>query len=86
MNEDIEKLWDKIKTQRDELRVQAHLAKAEFKDEWEELEHKWDAAEKNLHHFQQETKETTEDIKKTAKIVMEELSSAYDRIKDRLND
>jgi wobble nucleotide-excising tRNase len=86
MNDDLEIMWDKIKTQRDELRVRSHLAKAEFRDEWQELELKWETAEKNLNHLQKEAKETTEDVKTSAKIVLDELSSAYDRIKDRLKD
>jgi wobble nucleotide-excising tRNase len=86
MNDDLEIMWDKIKTQRDELRVRSHLAKAEFRDEWQELELKWETAEKNLNHLQKEAKETTEDVKTSAKIVLEELSSAYDRIKNRLKD
>ena len=86
MNDDLEIMWDKIKTQRDELRVRSHLAKAEFRDEWQELELKWETAEKNLNHLQKEAKDTTEDVKISAKIVLEELSSAYDRIKDRLKD
>jgi len=84
MKDDLEKLWQKIKTQRDELRVQGHLAKAEFEDEWQELELKWEAAEKNLKHLQGEAKETTEEWRKSAKVVMEEISTAYDRIRSRL--
>lgn len=86
MNDDFEKLWQKVKTQRDELRVQSHLAQAEFKEEWGELEEKWDVAEQNLKQFQEEAKETTDEWKSSAKVVMEELSSAYDRIKNRLGD
>ncbi len=33
-------LWAELKTQRDELRVQVHLAGAEIKDEWEEVDDK----------------------------------------------
>jgi hypothetical protein len=85
MNEDFEKLWEKVKTQRDELRVQSHLAQAELKDEWQELEQKWDGAEKNLKQLQGEAKETTDELVASARVVMEELSSAYDRIKERLS-
>lgn len=86
MNDDFEKLWQKIKTQRDELRVQSHLAQAEFKDEWGELEKKWESAEQNLKQLQGEAKETTDELVSSAKVVMDELSSAYDRIKERLSD
>lgn len=86
MAEDFEKLWQKVKTQRDELRVQSHLAQAELKDEWQELEKKWDKAERNLKQFQDDAKETTDEWVASSRVVMEELSSAYDRIKTRLRD
>jgi len=86
MNEDFEKLWEKVKTQRDELRVQSHLAQAEMKDEWQELEKKWDSAEQNLKQIQGEAKDTTDELMASARVVMDELSSAYDRIKGRLSD
>jgi hypothetical protein len=84
MSDELENLWQKIKTQRDELRVQGHLAKAELEDEWRDLELKWETAEKNLQHLQSEAKETTDEWRSSAKVVMEELSAAYDRIKGRL--
>ena len=45
MSSDIEDFWEKLKTQRDEMKVQAHLARAEFRDEWNEVEEKWQKAE-----------------------------------------
>ena len=33
-----EELVEKLERQRDELKLRAHLAKAEARDEWEELE------------------------------------------------
>lgn len=38
---ELETLLDGLKQQRDELMVQLHLAKAEARDEWEELEKNW---------------------------------------------
>ncbi len=86
MHDDLQALWKKIKTQRDELVVQSHLAKSEFKDEWDKLEVKWQSAEKSLNKLETEAKEATEDIGQATKVVMDELSSAYNRIKDRLSD
>ncbi len=86
MTEDFEKLWQKVKTQRDELRVQSHLAQAELKDEWQELEKMCDKAVRNLKKFQDDAKETTDEWVASSRVVMEELSSAYDRIKARLRD
>jgi DNA repair exonuclease SbcCD ATPase subunit len=86
MSSDIEEFWEKLKTQRDEMRVQAHLARAEFRDEWEELEQKWQKAEQAFDRLQDQAVETTAEMQRSAKVVMEEISSAYDRIQKRLKD
>jgi len=86
MNSDVDKLWQEIKTQRDELNVRAHLAKAELKDELEDLEHRWREAEKSFRHMREEAKEATAELKSSSKVVLEELSVAYSRIKERLGD
>ena len=44
MGNDIDDFWEKLKAQRDEMLVQAHLARAEFRDEWDEVEKKWPIA------------------------------------------
>ena len=86
MNKDLNALWEQLKTQRDELHLKAHLATAELKDEWEELEEKWKYAEVKLNKLRHEAKDSAADLKESTKIVLDEISSAYDRIKQRLND
>ncbi len=86
MNSDIEAFWEKLKTQRDEMQVQAHLARAEFGDEWNEVEEKWQKAEQALNRVQDQAIETTAEMQKSAKVIMEEIASTYDRIKERLDD
>jgi DNA repair exonuclease SbcCD ATPase subunit len=86
MSNDIEDFWEKLKAQRDEMRVQAHLARAEFHDEWQELEKKWQKAEQNFDRLQDQAVETTAEMQRSTKVVMEELASAYERIRQRLND
>lgn len=86
MSSDIEDFWEKLKTQRDELRVQAHLARAEFRDEWEELEEKWQKTEQAIDRLQDQAVETTAEMQNSARVVMEEIGKAYDRIRQRLND
>ena len=80
----LEELIQKLKTERDELRVQMHLAKAELRDEWEELEKKWSHAEEHFKDVLDQTRETAEDVRKAASIVAEELNEAFLRIRDRL--
>ncbi len=84
--DDFDDLWEKLKTERDELRVQMHLAKAEIKDEWAELEQKWQDLENKAKHLQDEAKETSAEIKHSASVIVEEMNEAYGRIKDRLNE
>jgi len=86
MNSDLDALWGQLKTRRDELQVKAHLARAEIRDEWEELEDKWKYAEKKLDKLQHEAKDSAVELGDSAKIVLEEISQAYDRIKQRLSD
>ena len=39
--EELHELGDELKQARDELRVEMHLAKADIRDDWEELEKQW---------------------------------------------
>jgi DNA repair exonuclease SbcCD ATPase subunit len=86
MSSDIEDFWEKLKTQRDEMKVQAHLARAEFRDEWNEVEEKWQKAEQAFDRVQDQAIETTAEMQHSAKVIMEEIGSTYDRIKERLDD
>jgi DNA repair exonuclease SbcCD ATPase subunit len=86
MSNDIDDFWEKLKAQRDEMKVQAHLARAEFRDEWDEVEKKWQTAEQKLNSVQDHAIETTAEMQRSAKVVMEEIASTYQRIKKRLDD
>jgi DNA repair exonuclease SbcCD ATPase subunit len=86
MADEIEDLWERLKTERDDMRVQAHLARAEFRDEWEKLEKKWQKAEQEFERLQDQAVETTAEMQRSAKVVMEEIGNAYERIRQRLND
>ena len=86
MSSDIEDFWEKLKTQRDEMKVQAHLARAEFRDEWNEVEEKWHMAEQAFDRVQDQAIETTAEMQHSAKVIMEEIASTYGRIKERLDD
>lgn len=86
MNSDIEDFWKKLKTQRDEMQVQAHLARAELRDEWEEVEKKWQQAEHKFDRLQDQAVETTAEMQRSARVIMEEIAKTYDRIKQRLDE
>lgn len=79
--EDIAKLLADLKTMRDELRVQAHLAKAEMKDLWVELEGKWKEFEPKAREVGAATAEASKDVANAAKSLGKEILAGYDRIR-----
>lgn len=89
LEEQFQSIMDNLKQQRDELVVQMHLAKADAKDEWTELEKKWE-------HLLAETKQQSEGLREAVEEsakgvnsalegVAEELKKGYERIRNQLS-
>ena len=78
---DFDDIVEKLKTERDELKVRAHLMKAEIHDEFEALEGKWENLESNVARLKDASKESAEDIGAAVKQLAEELSAGYRRVK-----
>lgn len=83
-NDRTAELVEKLKQQRDELRLKIHLAKADARDEWEELEGKWEGLKERLRAAGEEASEARGDIGAAARELAAELKRGYDRIRDRL--
>lgn len=79
--EDLEKLLADLKTKRDELRVQAHLAKAEMKDLWVDLEGKWKEFEPKARQVGNATADASKDVARAAKDLGKEILAGYERIR-----
>lgn len=88
MNEKIEDLIESLKQQRDELRVQMHLAKADAKDEWEALEKKFKHFLAEAEAESKPVREAVEDSAKGVGTAMElagdELKKGYQRLRELL--
>ena len=78
---DFAEVVDKLKTERDELRVRAHLLKSELRDELDALESKWDHLESRMGQLQEASKESAEEVGAAVKQLTEELAAGYRRIK-----
>ncbi|WP_223670711.1 hypothetical protein [Kangiella shandongensis] len=76
-----EELFEYIKGQRDDLRVQAHLAKLELKDKWKETEDKWHHFAAKFHSLSRGTDKATDDVAEGFKHLGEELKHAYNDLK-----
>ncbi len=75
---------EKLKQQRDELRLQIHLAKAEARDEWDELENKWGGLMERMKAVGEEAGEAKSDIGTAARELAVELKKGYARIMDQI--
>lgn len=70
-----------LRRARDELRVQAHLAKAEARDLWEELEGKFQDAESKAELVLREAEEPAADLAEALGELLEELRQGYRRLR-----
>ncbi len=83
--EDVGKMAETLKQQRDEINLQVHLAGMEAKQEWEKSEHIWVQFIDKLTEINDDTKETGEQLIHTTKIIGDELKRTYIRIKEHLS-
>ncbi len=81
---DIDAMVEGLRQQRDMLMVQMSLAKAEVRDEWDELEKKWSHFRAKAGSVQHEVGEASKDVLSAAKLMGEEIQRGYERIRKRL--
>jgi hypothetical protein len=84
IKEEFNELLEKVKTQRDEVRLKIGLASLEAKEEIEMAEQQWLHIKAKASEIADETVETSEEYIAKAKIVGEELKDTYQRIVNRL--
>ena len=80
----VQELFEDVRRTRDELRVKIHLAKAEARDEWHELEKKWDHFKARAERAGEAAEDAAEDVGEALELVGEELHKGYRRIRDAL--
>lgn len=78
-------MMERLRRERDELRVQAELGKAEMKDEWEALEKKWGQLEHRMAAVAGEARDASQDVGAAIGLLMDELGDAYRRIRHRIS-
>jgi len=78
----IEAELDALRQTRDELRLQAQLAKSEARDLWGRLEDSFRDAESKVRRLLKEAEEPAEDVIEAARDVLEEVRAGYHRLRD----
>lgn len=83
-HQDFERYFQRLKQQRDELKLKLHLFKAGTKDEWTKAEKKWKQLKNKMEQFFFETEEATRNPDKTIKNLAKELQEKYQQIRKQL--
>lgn len=92
MQEELGKIIENVKRQRDELKLKITLGRAEARDEWEEVEKKWRQLKGKREILARETGEAAKSVGKSvgketvtaAKNISEDIKEAYARIRKLL--
>lgn len=82
--EQLQKIADNLKRQRDELQVKLHLGKADARDEWAKLETRWEDVKTKMEAVRKEASHTTESVSTGLGLVLDELKKGYDNIRKTL--
>jgi hypothetical protein len=86
IKEEFDNLVEKLKRERDEITLKAHLASMDARKELEGAEKKWSQLKEKASEIADDTVETSEEYIAKAKIVGEELKETYKRISKRLSE
>jgi len=69
---------------RDEIRVRLHLGKADAKDQWERVEHRFQEFEGHVKSLSAQAEEPLHDVADAARLLGEEIRDAYRKLRDAL--
>lgn len=79
-----EKFINDLKQERDHLRVQMALAKAEAKEQWAVLEKKWEKFSREAEVFADVAKDTAKEAGDDLSVLGSDIKDGYKRLRDSL--
>jgi hypothetical protein len=77
-------LVERLQRERDELRVKMHLARLEVRQDWDELEGKWETFKSRYGGALKEAQSAGKDIGAAARSMLSEIRQGYRRIRKAL--
>lgn len=77
---------DFLRRERDEIKLKIHLGNAEIRDQWEEVEKKWEHFQARADVVGKISKDSAKDVGEASKLVGEELKNTYRKIRDSLGN
>lgn len=84
VKKELENLGEELVKARDELRLQMALAKAEVRDDWDELEKQWQHFSQQLKRAGHEAADASSDVGIALAAVGKELQKGYERVRKAL--
>jgi len=84
MRERLREMLEKLEQERDELKVRAHLGKAEAREEWEKMEGRIAELRSRVDRAGDEAGDVMEDVGAAAKLLGEEIREGFTRIRKSL--
>lgn len=82
---ELETSLEALRVERDEIKLQIHLASLEVQQAFEPTEKQWQTLKVEAANIADTTKETSQTLVANTKIVADELSKAYQHIKQRIS-
>ena len=76
MNE-VYEMMHRLEEQRDELRLKMHLAEMDCRDEWQDVQTRFERLKASVHEASEEVKDRTEDTWKGLKVLGDEVADAF---------
>jgi DNA repair ATPase RecN len=84
MRERLREMLEKLEQERDELKVRAHLGKAEAREEWEKMEGRIAELRSRVDRAGDEAGDVMGDVGAAAKLLGEEIREGFARIRKSL--
>lgn len=82
--DELQALMDSLQEARGRLQVQVNLAGKELRDEWDEVEGKWERLRSQMKAIKDEVGDIGEDAVAAASFLGQEIKEGYARLKQRL--
>ncbi|MFT4519327.1 MAG: putative nucleic acid-binding Zn-ribbon protein [Halioglobus sp.] len=84
LKQNIEEVFEGLKTQRDELQVKVHLANMEVRDEWNELENQWQHLVSKKDRLKKDIAPTLAEAHAAWLLLRDEIAEGYQIIRKKL--
>jgi hypothetical protein len=81
---EIEKMFEQVKQERDEIVLKTHLLKADAKDEWHKVDKQWEHFKSKAGQVSKEAKGASGDVSAAANLLGEEIKKSFQRIRKTL--